>query len=76
MDDPAALDYLPSSAPDRAKWQLNSSDGKISVQLAMLKPGGAVQDGKVSLDMYRDIYEIRNPQEWPSDTRFLARPDT
>lgn len=35
LDDSSVLDYLPSSAHDRAKWQLNSPDGKISVQLAM-----------------------------------------
>ncbi len=75
-DDSSVLDYLPSSAHDRAKWQLNSPDGKISVQLAMLRPGGVVQNGRVFLDIYTDIYEIGNPQEWPSDPRFLARPDT
>ena len=76
LDDSSVLDYLPSSAHDRAKWQLNSPDGKISVQLAMLRPGGVVQNGRVFLDIYTDIYEIGNPQEWPSDPRFLARPDT
>ena len=76
LDDFSVLDYLPSSAHDRAKWQLNSPDGKISVQLAMLRPGGVVQNGRVFLDIYTDIYEIGNPQEWPSDPRFLARPDT
>ena len=76
LDDSSVLDYLPSSAHDRAKWQINSPDGKISVQLAMLRPGGVVQNGRVFLDIYTDIYEIGNPQEWPSDPRFLARPDT
>ena len=76
LDDSSVLDYLPSSAHDRAKWQLNSPDGKISVQLAMLRPGGVVQNGRGFLDIYTDIYEIGNPQEWPSDPRFLARPDT
>ncbi len=49
LDDSSVLDYLPSSAHDRAKWQINSPDGKISVQLAMLRPGGVVQNGRVFL---------------------------
>lgn len=76
LNDKALLDYLPSSAYDRARFQMNSADGKVSVQIAMLKPGGPVQDGKVSLDMYSDVYELGNPTPWPSDPRFLVRPDT
>lgn len=76
LNDKALLDYLPSSAYDRARFQMNSPDGKVNVQLAMLKPGGPVADGKVTLDMYSDIYELGNPAPWPSDPRFLVRPDT
>lgn len=76
LGDPAALDYLPSSAPDRAKYQLASADGATQIQIAMLKKGGPVADGKVNLDMYADVFTLDNPQPWPTDTRFLARPDT
>lgn len=76
LNEPAASAYLPSSAHDRAQFQMNSADGKVNVQIAMLKPGGPVVDGKVNLDMYSDVYEVKNPQPWPTDTRFLARPDT
>lgn len=76
LNDKALLDYLPSSAYDRARFQMNSPDGKVNVQLAMLKPSGPVADGKVTLDMYSDIYELGNPAPWPSDPRFLVRPDT
>ena len=76
LNDASLLDYLPSSAYDRARFQMNSADGKVSVQLAMLKPGGPVKVGKVTLDMYSDVYELGNPAPWPSDPRFLVRPDT
>ena len=76
LNDASLLDYLPSSAYDRARFQMNSADGKVSVQLAMLKPGGPVKDGMVTLDMYSDVYELGNPAPWPSDPRFLVRPDT
>lgn len=76
LNDKTLTEYLPSSAYDRARFQMNSADGKVSVQLAMLKPGGPVTDGKVTLDMYSDIYELGNPTPWPSDPRFLVRPDT
>lgn len=76
LNDPHALDYLPSSPADRAKYQMASSDDTLHVQLAMLKPGGPVNGDKVSLDLYSDVFTIGNPQPWPGDTRFLARPDT
>ncbi len=75
--DPHALDYLPSSPAERAKWQLASADGKARVQVAMLHPKGALTaDGKIRLDMFSGIFSIKNPQQWPGDPRFTVRPDT
>ncbi len=77
LRDPHAADYLPSSPADRAKFQMASADGKVRVQVAMLHPDGPLTaDGKVRLDMYSGVFSIKNPQPWPADPRFLARPDT
>lgn len=77
MRDKHALDFLPSSPAERAKWQMASEDGKVRVQVAMLHPEGALtDDGKVRLDMFSGIFAIKNPQQWPGDPRFTVRPDT
>lgn len=77
MLDSHALDYLPASAADRAKWQMASDDGKVRIQVAMLHPEGALTaEGKVRLDMFHGIFSIKNPQDWPGDPRFVVRPDT
>ena len=77
MRDKHALDYLPSSPAERARWQMASEDGKVRVQVAMLHPEGALTaDGKVRLDMFSGVFSIKNPQAWPGDPRFTVRPDT
>lgn len=77
MLDPHALDYLPSSPAERAKWQMASEDGKVRVQVAMLHPEGVLTaDGRVRLDMFSGVFSLKNPQTWPGDPRFTVRPDT
>ena len=77
MLDKHALDYLPSSPAERAKWQMASADGKVRVQVAMLHPDGVLtSDGKVRLDMFSGVFSLKNPQAWPGDPRFTVRPDT
>ena len=77
INDKHALDYLPSSPAERAKWQMASDDGKVRVQVAMLHPEGALTaDGKVRLDMFSGVFSLKNPQAWPGDPRFTVRPDT
>lgn len=77
ISDPHALDYLPGTPADRAKWQMASTDGTVRVQVAMLHPEGALtNDGKIRLDMFSGVFSLKNPQQWPGDPRFTVRPDT
>ncbi len=77
ISDPHALDYLPGTPADRAKWQMASQDGTVRVQVAMLHPEGAVtDDGRIRLDMFSGVFSLKNPQQWPGDPRFTVRPDT
>ncbi len=77
LKDSHALDYLPSSPAERARYQMASVDGKVRVQVAMLHPEGALTgDGRVRLDMFSGVFSLKNPQDWPGDPRFTVRPDT
>lgn len=75
--DPNARNFLPSSPAERVKYQMATDDGKVRVQVAMLHPEGVLTaDGKVRLDLYKDVFNLKSAQAWPGDARFTVRPDT
>lgn len=68
------LNYLPADEITRANLVMRTEDNKAQVQLdAFRKP---FRDGKVALVGYTDILTLKNPDQWVSDPRFVARPDT
>lgn len=66
--------YLPADEINRNKLVVRPPANDIQVQLDAFR--GAFKDGKVALVAYYDILKINNPGLWPSDDRFIARPDT
>ncbi len=66
--------YQPADEVNRNKFVVRTPSEDIQVQLDIFR--GAFRDGKVALVIYYDLFKITNPGLWPSDQRFIARPDT
>lgn len=64
------------SVVDRDRLWTLSKDGKVAVHLNIRQSGKPIADGKVSLVAYNDVIEVNDGSVWPTDTRFLARPET
>jgi len=67
--------WLLQSMVERDKCYLVSKDGKTLVHLN-IRPGNPFKGGKVELVAYSDVINVQNGSDWPTDTRFLARPET
>ena len=76
IGNPETLNYMPSDPFTRKEFRMTSSDDTVHVEVAILNPAGPIVDGKVHLDIYTDVFTLANTQVWPSDNRFLFRPDT
>ena len=64
------------SVVDRDRLWTLSKDGKVAVHLNIRQSDKPIADGKVSLVAYNDVVEVNDGSVWPTDTRFLARPET
>ena len=75
--DPVNGKWLMQSMVERDKCYVVSKDGKALVHLD-IRPGfdQCFADGKVKLVAYTDVIDVQNGTDWPTDTRFLARPET
>ncbi|MEW6661124.1 MAG: hypothetical protein ACOY9Y_01740 [Bacillota bacterium] len=71
---PEVLNYLPAAEVPRNLLQVRPPKDDVQVQLDVYR--NPFRDGKVALVGYTDIVKLNNPGKWPSDTRFLFRPDT
>ena len=67
--------WLMQSMVERDKCYVVSKDGKTLVHLN-IRPGNPFKDGKVDLVAYSDVIDVQNGSDWPTDPRFLARPET
>lgn len=67
--------WLMQSMVERDKCYVVSKDGKTLVHLN-IRPGNPFKDGKMELVAYSDVIDVQNGSDWPTDTRFLARPET
>lgn len=67
--------WLMQSMVERDKCYVVSKDGDTLVHLN-IRPGNPFKDGKVELVAYSDVIRVQNGSDWPTDTRFLARPET
>ncbi|GAB6174308.1 hypothetical protein JCM15765_37860 [Paradesulfitobacterium aromaticivorans] len=66
--------YLPADPIVRNTLSVRSEKEDVQVQLdAFRKP---FHDGKVALVGYTNLLKLKNPGTWPSDNRFIVRPDT
>ena len=70
------LKYMPVDEEKRADFILRDPSDRVQAQLNIYKAGGAFQDGKVQIAMYKDLIKLGNPSPWTPDKRFLYRPDT
>lgn len=73
---PENTDALLLSMPQRELFWVQSKDGTVAVHLNIRSGAAPIANGKASLVAYNDVVEINNGSVWPSDTRFLARPET
>ena len=67
--------WLIQSMVEREKCYVVSKDGKILVHLN-IRPGNPFKAGKVDLVAYNEVIHVQNGSDWPTDPRFLARPET
>ncbi|MEZ4639741.1 MAG: hypothetical protein R2873_04090 [Caldilineaceae bacterium] len=67
------FDYMPEDPVARETVTL-SYDDDIYVHLDLYRE--PFQDGAASLVAYYDLVRMENPDIWPYDDRFIARPDT
>lgn len=70
------LKYMPVDEEKRAAFILRDPADRAQVQLNIYKAGGAFQNGKVQIALYKDLIKLGNPSPWAMDTRFIYRPDT
>ena len=73
---PENTQMLLMSVVDRDRLWTLSKDGKVAVHLNIRQSDKPIADGKVSLVAYNDVVEVNDGSVWPTDTRFLARPET
>ncbi|QGP94015.1 hypothetical protein MGLY_34400 [Neomoorella glycerini] len=71
---PEVLKYLPADEVNRNKMVVRPAKEDVQVQLDLYRT--PFRDGKVALVGYTDLFKLNNPDKWPSDPRFIARPDT
>lgn len=70
------LKYMPVDEEKRAGFILRDPSDRTQVQLNIYKAGGAFQNGKVQIALYKNLIKLGNPSPWAMDTRFIYRPDT
>lgn len=68
------LTYLPTEEISRNKLAVKSAKEDVEVLLDLYRE--PFKEGKVSLVGYTDLIKLTNPGKWPSDDKFLFRPDT
>lgn len=68
------MTYLPTEEISRNKLVVRSAKEDVEVLLDLYRE--PFKDGKVSLQGYTDLVKLTNPGKWPSDSKFLFRPDT
>lgn len=71
---PEVVKYLPADEINRNKLVLRPAKEDVQVQLDLYR--NPFRNGKVALVGYTDLIKINNPDKWPSDPRFIVRPDT
>lgn len=70
------LKYMPVDEEQRARFILRDSADRVQVQMNLYKAGGAFQNGKVQIALYKNLIKLGNPSPWAMDKRFIYRPDT
>ena len=70
------LRYMPVDEQERARFVMRDPADRVQVQLNIYKSGGAFQDGKVQIALFKDLIKLGNPSPWAPDKRFIYRPDT
>lgn len=73
---PGNTRMLLMSTVDRDRLWVRSKDGTVAVHMNIRPSAPPIAGGKVSLVAYNDVLEIGAGTAWPSDPRFLARPET
>ncbi len=64
--------YLPEDELARGKVSLTYKDMHVHLNIF----GTPFSKDGAALVGYTDLFEVTNPGEWPTDAKFLARPDT
>ncbi len=49
---------------------------RVQVELSPYAKNGLFNQGKVALNLYKDLQEFKPGMDWPTDKKFLYRPDT
>lgn len=70
------LRYMPVDEERREDFILRDPNDLVQAQLNIYKAGGAFQNGKVQIALYKDLIKLGNPSPWTPDPRFIYRPDT
>lgn len=73
---PETTQWLPMSMTQRELLWTPSQQGDVIVHLNINAATGPFADGKVNLVAYKDVLELSDGSVWPTDPRFLARPET
>lgn len=69
------IDRIPADQTQRHKFVIRPESNDVQVSLDIYSnPFG--EANKVKLTVFKDIIKINNPDTWPTDDRFIFRPDT
>lgn len=70
-----SISRMPADQTQRRQFVIRPDSNDIQVQLDVYNnPFG--EANKVALTVFEDIIKINNPDTWPTDDRFIFRPDT
>lgn len=66
---------MPADQNQRSLFTIRPDSNEIHVQLDIYN-NPFEEEGKVKLVGFYDIFKVSNPDKWPTDDRFIFRPDT
>lgn len=71
-----SIKYMPVDEQTRERFVLRDAQSRALVQINLYQADGPINQGKVSLSLYHDLFSLGNPCPWEPDRRFVFRPDT